>query len=192
MIKKFINLILVTVLFGCSDVELEKGLSKISSLDLASYLINSGINAKRVVEGSGKKESYKILVPSSSYNAAVQLLQASNISATSNASPVDLLESGDPIFLSETSEKLKMDLVLAADLDIQIKQFVGVLSVKSSVRYYSIDNKLYKPSATVLIRYSGSKDSQINIEEINRVVINSLPGIKIEDIFINTIRLTQE
>lgn len=195
--KAFFLFLSAFLISGCnSDVELHSKLNADQSVEMLVALGRSGIQGKREGVSSGRSEVYRVTVPSLSYQDALEVIHEYGLPSKSEQEVDELIKPGGLFPSSPQMSGLRIDHVHALEIERLLEDLAGVDSAKVIVRSQSIGlrgrrSSDIKASASILIRYSSGRESQLpfSVPEVTNIVLKAVPGISEENISITTSKL---
>lgn len=200
-IRFFLIFLVYCLILGLSacgnEVELHSKLDAEQSVEVLVALNRAGIQASRESVSSGRNESYRVLVPSANYQSALEVLHEFGL-PSKNKESVDQLLNPRGLFPSSPElSGLRVDHVLALEIERLLEGMPGIASAKVIVRSRSLEAnpRMFKrnenASASLLIRYSALGKSQLpfSIEEVKKIVLKAVPDLLAENISISVSKI---
>ena len=191
--RNFFSLILVFLLISCSEDTLVANISDRQSREIIIQLSKYGIASTLKHNAEDRTSSYSISVKPEDFGMATQILENYNLPRVQDSSFNDITEQKGFIPQQPEFLYLRLDRVLANEIDNQIYTLPEVISAKSIVRQHykgigfksnlnnNIDNKT---NISTVVRVAVDGVDQINLirEQILKIVSVAIPSISNDNV----------
>jgi type III secretion system YscJ/HrcJ family lipoprotein len=186
------------LLSGCgSEIELHSKLDAEQSVEVLVALNRAGIQASRARTSSGRNESYSVSVPSANYQSALEVLHEYGLPGKQRDSVNEMLSPQGLFPSSPELSGLRVDHVLALEIERLLEGMPGIASAKVIVRSRSLQGQrrifgnTENSSVSLLIRYSAVGKSQLpfSVEEVKKIVMKAVPNLVEDNISISASKI---
>lgn len=190
--KKFILAMAVLLLIGCGERELLGGLGEKQSMEIMVRLSRAGIQSDQELSSTGRERQFRILVDSSDYLRALEVLHEYGLPRNQEESIEALTRSKG--FLPDSPEMAAMrrDHALGLEVERLLEALPGVVEAKVVIRSvqrfgFLGQEKDSGSTASVVIRYSARGGSvPFSVDDVKQIVSRTAPGLTAERVNITT------
>ncbi|MCO6431236.1 MAG: hypothetical protein J5J00_10275 [Deltaproteobacteria bacterium] len=173
--------VLLLILFaasGCGSVPVAEDLSQKQANEIVALLTSHGMASYSRKEGSSAA-TFSVQVKRSSYSEAVQLMAAKGLPSEPRPSFEEFVAAKGILPNSREFEAVRLDHALAMELEDLIASHPAVASVRAVVRVHAQGTEGQGGVSLVIQQRKGL---DLSAEETKRLVMQSIPGVKSEQI----------
>jgi type III secretory pathway lipoprotein EscJ len=174
--------------------EILANLSSQQSLEAVVSLAKGGVSAKRLKTSTGRKELYRVVVPSKDEAKALTILHEYGLPRATEESLEQFTRPQGFAPNTPQMEDLRLDYALGLRLEHLLGNLPGVVGASVLVRanltssQYAHTDRV-APGASLVLRFVSNSDAlPFSLEEVKNIVQQAVPGITHDAI---TIRTTQ-
>lgn len=181
------TLLLMICTAGCNQKELLNGLTSKQSIEVLDRLFRSGISAEREQVSSGRRASYRILVPEGDFSNAVVTLKAHGLPRETAPELETFTQQRGFIPNSPEIAALRFDMALSKQVERMVLLLPGIIEVAALIRS---KREGQEPSATLAVRYVAPSGKQpFSDAELKGIAAQVLPGLSSESVKLSSTRV---
>lgn len=176
---RLLCLLLLAFSLSACDVALYSGMTEQDANEIVMVLMNGGIRASKV---SGDKGTWNVTVDEALFSRSLDLLAANGLPRSRYQSMGDVFRK-DSMVSTPVEEQARLVYALSQELSGTIAQIDGVLAARVHLVLPEIDsfgNKISPSTASVFIKHKAEVDLAPQLNQIRRLVENSVRDLKME------------
>lgn len=175
--KYLFSLICFLLFSACQNVKVAENVSQYEAHKIVAELNSQGISSVYEVS-SGGREQYNVLVRNADRLPAIALINNAGLLPKPDSNFSELTKSGGFLPNSRAVENLRLDRALAVELEDALLAHPEITQAKVVVRVNNLPEG-EDPSVSVVL---SSKTQKLPEQKIRELLINSVPGVKKENI----------
>lgn len=187
--------VLLLGLCACQTQALVRGLGQSESLEILVALNRAGIAAEHIPESAQGTTKYSVVVAARDYVRAAEVLHEYGLPRDSTPSLEILTKQTGFIPSTQDMAAMRLSLAQSAQVEHLLRALPGVLDVRVAIR--SINKKTLVDfgestdvGASVVIRYASQSDKlPFLVEDVKRIVTNSVVGLRSENVLLSLSRV---